>query len=109
MVISLDIENTLYQPFGRFVIDYIPNHKIKNDNIKRKIVKGNASDDDEDADVDDYDYDVEKNAEEFNVEEDSMFYSFNNDFLTAELDITRDLFHPINQINTRREKFIPVK
>ncbi|KAH9418940.1 Anaphase-promoting complex subunit 1 [Dermatophagoides pteronyssinus] len=70
MVISLDNEISPYEPFGRSIIESIPNP-----NLTLRP--------------------TESSSEQLSDEN----FSFNNDFITSELDQCRDLFRSINEIN----------
>ncbi|KAH7642915.1 anaphase-promoting complex subunit 1-like protein [Dermatophagoides farinae] len=77
MVISLDNEISPYEPFGRSIIESIPNPNLTS--RQSKSDRNNSYDDNL----------VSDNGENF---------AFNNDFITAELDQCRDLFRSINEI-----------
>lgn len=70
MVISLDNEISPYEPFGRSIIESIPNPNL--------TLRS-----------------TESSSEQLSDEN----FSFNNDFITSELDQCRDLFRSINEIN----------
>lgn len=76
MVISLDNEISPYEPFGRSIIESIPNPNLTS--RQSKSDRNNSYDDNL----------VSDNGENF---------AFNNDFITAELDQCRDLFRSINE------------
>ena len=74
MVISLDNEISPYEPFGRSIIESIPNPNLTLHSTE--------------------------SSEQLSDEN----FSFNNDFITSELDQCRDLFRSINEINNNNDK-----
>ncbi|KAI2805379.1 Anaphase-promoting complex subunit 1 [Blomia tropicalis] len=75
MVISLDDEVAPYEPFGRSIVQFVPNHKSdkppNNDNEHCELL--------------------------------SMIRSLHNDFTTSELESTKELFNMMNNISITNE------
>lgn len=72
MVISLDNEISLYKPYGRKIINWIPSFKNRGKSSKKK---------------------------EFDVKDGSHSKIYFNDFIAAELDTSRDLFRSTNDVS----------